>query len=264
MFAVHVGPRVKDRIKRMSRPVVKPVFDRLRVDQVQVQQIAQHMPVMLNAIATQNATAREFERAKSAFATELGDQRRQVSALAEAVARLEERIAMMRQEVLYEARYGAGTKGVVKVEARRVDLDALIGDGLLRINLGSGNVPREGFVNVDARDLDGVDVVGRRSQPPVRRSHGRRFYASHLVEHFPLEELRRAVLPHWLALLRPGGLLVAVAPDGDAIVRETAAGRMPFHDFQRVTFGDQDYDGDFHFALHTPDCSQCSSPTSAS
>ena len=27
---------------------------------------------------------------------------------------------------------------------------------------------------------------------------------------------------------------------------------MPFDDLQRVTFGDQEYDGDFHFSMFTP------------
>ena len=78
-------------------------------------------------------------------------------------------------------------------------------------------------------------------------------YSSHLVEHFPIEELRRVVLPHWLELLRPGGRLVAVTPDAETMIKEAAAGRMPFEDLQRVTFGDQEYDGDFHFAMFTPD-----------
>ena len=46
---------------------------------------------------------------------------------------------------------------------------------------------------------------------------------------------------------------MAITPDAAAMIEETAAGRMPFDDLQRVTFGDQEYDGDFHFAMFTPE-----------
>jgi hypothetical protein len=44
-----------------------------------------------------------------------------------------------------------------------------------------------------------------------------------------------------------------VTPDADMMIKEAAEGRLPFEDFQRVVFGDQEYDGDFHFAMFTPD-----------
>ena len=74
-------------------------------------------------------------------------------------------------------------------------------------------------------------------------------YSAHLLEHFPEEELSRELLPYWYSLLRPGGRFAAVVPDTETMLTELAAGRMSFSDFREVTFGGQEYDGDFHFNM---------------
>jgi SAM-dependent methyltransferase len=223
--------------------------------------------VLLNAISTQNATAREFERAKAefdarlddhearlpAFVARLDDHEARLTTLGETLTYVDSRNEFIRREVMYEARYGARSKGVLPMEARDVNLAKLSNGGPLRLNLGSGHVPREGFVNVDARDIDGVDVVADVRQLPFKPGTVEEIYAAHLVEHFPIEELRRVLLPHWFGLLRPGGRLVVVTPDAETMITEAANGLIPFEDLQRVIFGDQEYDGDFHFAMLTPD-----------
>ena len=224
-------------------------WNRDRVEQInqvgqQQDQLSQYLPIVLNAIATQNATAREFERVRS-------DHEARLTTIAENLSYVERRGEFIRREVMYEARYGAQGRGVEHVATEDVDLSSL--PQPLRLNLGSGHVPREGYVNVDARKLDGVDVAADVRKLPFEPGTVEEIYSSHLVEHFPIEELRSVVLPHWRDLLRPGGRLVAVVPDAEAMVRETAEGRMPFDDFQRVMFGDQEYDGDFHFSTYTPD-----------
>ena len=77
--------------------------------------------------------------------------------------------------------------------------------------------------------------------------------SAHLVEHFPQEEMRRRLLPHWRNLLKPGGRLRAVTPDGEAMLGGLAAGSYGFEDFREVLFGGQEYQGDFHYNLFTPD-----------
>jgi hypothetical protein len=264
----------KRALKKMLRPIARPVLARIRVEQQLADQLAAHLPIVLNAIATQNASAREFERHRHGFDERLAAMEKGVAyfderlaAMEKGVAYFDERLAAMekgvadvqnrgefiRREVMYEARYGARSRGVEAVQPGGVDPAALPKNGEVRLNLGSGHVPREGFVNVDARDLDGVDVVADVRKLPFASGTVAEIYSSHLVEHFPIEELRRVVLPHWLEVLRPNGVFTAVTPDAETMIAEAAAGRMPFDDLQRVTFGDQDYDGDFHFAMFTPD-----------
>jgi SAM-dependent methyltransferase len=258
---------LKQAVKWVLRPFVKPLLNRFHAQQHQIDQLTHHLPILLNAISTQNATAREFERSRHTFATTLEDHEARTAAHEARLAEQEERLAtfakqvgevaergeFIRREMMYEARYGARSHGVDNVEPHEVDLSGIDQTEPLRLNLGSGHVPREGFVNVDSRELEGVDVVSDVRALPFERGSVAEIYSAHLVEHFPLEELRRVVLPHWFEVLRPGGKLVAVTPDAQTMIEEAAAGRMPFDDLQRVTFGDQEYDGDFHFAMYTPD-----------
>jgi SAM-dependent methyltransferase len=257
----------KKAAKWVLRPFARPFLNRFGAQQAQIDHLTHHLPILLNAISTQNATAREFERARQTFAAALADlqarmadhesgraeQEARLGTFAEQVNDVASRGEFIRREVMYEARYGSRSRGVEHVEARAIDLSGIDKTKPLRLNLGSGHVPRRGFVNVDSRELDGVDVVSDVRALPFERGSVDEIYSAHLVEHFPLEELRRVVLPHWLDVLRPGGKLVAVTPDAQTMIEEAAAGRMTFNDLQRVTFGDQEYDGDFHFAMYTPD-----------
>ena len=123
----------------------------------------------------------------------------------------------------------------------------------LRLNLGCGHIPLDGYVNVDSRELPGVDVLADVRHLPFDPDTVDEIYGAHLLEHFPLDELERVVLPKWRALLRPGGTLRLVVPDSGAMLDEYAAGRFSFDDLRLVTFGDQEYDGDFHFTMFTPE-----------
>ena len=123
----------------------------------------------------------------------------------------------------------------------------------LKLNLGCGHIPLEGYVNVDRRELPGVDVVADVGDLPFEEGGVHEISSAHLLEHFPQEMLRRRLLPVWRALLIPGGIFRAVVPDGEAMLAGVAGGNYSFGDFREVLFGAQDYDGDFHFNLFTPD-----------
>jgi predicted SAM-dependent methyltransferase len=109
------------------------------------------------------------------------------------------------------------------------------------------------YVNVDMRELQGVDVLAEAGALPFEPGTVDEVSSEHLVEHFPQEDLRRRVLSHWYSLIKPGGRLRAITPDGEAMLTGLAQGNYAFDDFREVLFGSQDYDGDFHFNLFTPD-----------
>jgi predicted SAM-dependent methyltransferase len=76
-------------------------------------------------------------------------------------------------------------------------------------------------------------------------------HSAHLLEHFPQEALIRRILPHWFDLIKPGGRLSAIVPDGKAMVSNLSTGIYSFTEFREVLFGAQDYVGDYHFNLFT-------------
>lgn len=171
---------------------------------------------------------------------------------------IERRLEFIRAEIMYElqavaARTGGKANGnqtasrivnTIKVDAARANL--------LKLNLGCGHVPFDGYVNVDSRELPGVDVVAEALDLPFESGEVDEIISSHLVEHFSAHILEAVVLPYWHSLLKPGGELVTVAPDGAAMLAGVQSGEMTFEDFREVLFGGQDYEGDFHFNLLTP------------
>jgi hypothetical protein len=122
----------------------------------------------------------------------------------------------------------------------------------LRLNLGCGHIPLEDYVNVDRRKLPGVDIVAEIDALPVAESEAAEIFSAHTLEHFPEEQLRRSLLPYLVSRLRPGGVFRAVVPDAETMIREHVKGDYPWSALREVTFGGQDYDGDFHYTMFTP------------
>jgi hypothetical protein len=163
-----------------------------------------------------------------------------------------DRVEFVRQETLFELRAAvkAGAPAAVHPEVvNAAKLDAMKAAGAVRLNVGCGHVIEAEYLNVDSRRLPGVDVVADASALQFEPGSVAELYSSHLLEHFPLEQLRRVVLPHWLGLLRPGGILRAIVPDAEGMVAAYAKGELSFEHLREVTFGLQEYEGDFHFNM---------------
>ena len=62
------------------------------------------------------------------------------------------------------------------------------------------------YVNIDMRELPGVDVVAPIDQLPFDDGTVAEIHSAHVLEHFPQEDLQRRLLPYWRDKLRPGGV----------------------------------------------------------
>ena len=165
-----------------------------------------------------------------------------------------DRLEFARREILFEFKYGAPSAhpAIAPKILSPKKLEAAKRKGL-RVNLGCGHHPIEGYINVDQRELPNVDVVADVRNLPFEKNSVVELSSAHLLEHFPEEEMRRTLLPYWKSLMAPGGVFRAVVPDGDAMLGGLAAKTYDFADFREVLFGAQDYEGDFHYNLFTPD-----------
>jgi len=180
----------------------------------------------------------------------------QASGLAESVQYLLGRVEFVRRELMFEMRYGAtapGEQGEKLSASSEILAPAKVeqarqGSGI-RLNLGCGHVPLPGYLNVDRRALPGVDVVAEVDQLPFAKGEVAEICSAHLLEHFPLEQLRRELLPYWVSLLRADGVFRAIVPDGANMARAFASQEYSFEALRQVTFGGQDYDGDFHYNM---------------
>ena len=217
----------------------------LRALNADIEAFSRYLPTVINTIASQNATGREHERRMAALAERLDWAERDVT----------NRLEFIRREMMFEQRYDGPDRitaePVEPTVVNRAKLDAM-GDRI-RLNVGAGHIAKPEYLNVDARELPGIDIVADVRELPFESEELDEIFSSHVLEHFPVEELRRKILPTWVSLLRDGGTFVAVVPDVATMVREAAAGTMPMDDFIRVMYGDQEYEGDFHFAGYTPE-----------
>ena len=131
--------------------------------------------------------------------------------------------------------------------------DATRHSGGSRINLGCGHIPLNDYLNVDRRDLPRVDIVAEAGALPFEPGSVAEIFSSHMIEHFPQEDMRRRLLPYWLGLLRPGGVFHVITPDAEDMLARAAAGQYEFAQFRESLFGAQDYEGDYHYNLFSPD-----------
>jgi len=199
-----------------------------------------------------------------------------LSALQDALARLEQqtgqhgqqlqhqgnRTEFVRDEIMFELRKALKIKPAaapgessdqVAIEPRILGHVKLEDGAPIRLNVGCGHIPHADKLNVDARELPGVDIVAGAEDLPFEPASVDLLYAAHLLEHFPRRYLLDVLLPYWRKLLKSDGVLQLVVPDSEAMLEAHKRGEMSFETLTEVTFGKQDYDGDFHYAMYSPD-----------
>lgn len=165
------------------------------------------------------------------------------------------RVEFVRRELMFEMRYGATAPSTedsqINARSEIISPEKLAAARVegLRLNLGCGHVPVDGYLNVDRRALPGVDIVAEVDVLPFGQGEVNEIFSAHLLEHFPQEQLRRELLPYWVSLLKSGGILRSVVPDAESMIKGYADGSYPYSSLREVTFGAQDYDGDFHFNM---------------
>lgn len=82
----------------------------------------------------------------------------------------------------------------------------------LKVEIGGGRKPRDGYVNCDVRRLDGVDHVCAADDLPFADGEVQEVYTRHVVEHFTLKEFL-GVLAEWNRVLQIGGRIYIVCPN---------------------------------------------------
>ncbi len=254
-------PKARHVTERVVAPFLRADLHQLNLDHRQtaervttleqkVESMMGSQPSVLNAISSTNGTARLLAREIAA-----GDEaiRAELQTHVGTISWLLQRVETVRLEMMHELRYGAARGSEqASVEPRIINNDALAAPEV-RLNLGAGHIVMPGFVNVDVRELPGIDLVATVDNLGLEPGSVTEIFSSHAVEHFPDVQLRRTLLPYWVSLLKPGGTFRSVVPDFDAMANAYAKGTMSFEDLRMVTYGGQEYDGDFHFNGFSPE-----------
>lgn len=118
----------------------------------------------------------------------------------------------------------------------------LIPPGPVRLNLGSGEAPLEGWANLDAKDGHWAFPLN------VADGMADEIRASHILEHFPHGAVKN-VIKEWVRVLKPGGTLKIAVPDFDWIVKAYSNGHRHNKTLELYLFGGQVDANDFHKAF---------------
>jgi len=123
----------------------------------------------------------------------------------------------------------------------------------LLLNLGCGTDLKQGYDNIDIRDLPGVIKADVRNLPYEENSVDE-ISAIDVYEHVSFKE-SQALLNHWVSLLKPGGLLVIQAPSIEVLSRNILISNS-IEDIETsiaFIFGNQDYKENSHFTTCHPE-----------
>lgn len=207
---------------------------------------------LLNSQVDRTLAARLLEAREELRSTQraIQDLKQQFASLTASIASV---IDITRLECLQQVKATIQPQPGTPVAAtvpRIVGTERLLAMGAnLRLNLGCGLKPTPDYFNVDARELPGVDMIADVRSLPFRQGTASEIYAAHLVEHFTQMELTTVVLPSWRRILKPSGVLRVVVPDAEAMIQAFSRGQYPFESLREVTYGSQDYPGNFHYTM---------------
>ncbi len=123
----------------------------------------------------------------------------------------------------------------------------------MRLELGSGERPTEGFVHLDNRpnlpDLDLIDDAS--TLELVEPGSCDEIRACHLLEHFSHLDTHR-ILRLWLGRLRPGGELYLEVPNMRGHIEAWYRRGETDEELVHFLYGGQEYPGNFHATGFTP------------
>lgn len=90
-----------------------------------------------------------------------------------------------------------------------------VGASDLLVNVGCGRNGMAGWVNVDSSDAPGVTCIyDCRRRIPLPSRSAKAIFTEHLLEHLDYEEEAPVLLAECRRVLRPGGVIRIVVPDG--------------------------------------------------
>jgi hypothetical protein len=227
-------------LRPFARPLLRRADRRIdaldrRVDEVNhlAVRVDRHLPLVENAIKSQNAELRGAARERLEVRAELERLRADLECT---------------QRQLNALRAGSRPASAVGEAATEVPATPPVPPisstlrvaqrGELRLNFHCGSPDAPDHVDIDLRDWNGHDVAVRVRGLEFGPSSAIEVRASLALERFSVTELRGVLLPYWHSLLAPGGRFVAVSIDAEANLSDHRAGRLTFDELAAaLSFG---------------------------
>lgn len=102
--------------------------------------------------------------------------------------------------------------------SRRRYLASLSKQGIVRLNLGCGDMPLWDYINVDSMSPLADVRQDARALTAFADDSATEIHTSHMIEHLPRADVGKA-LREWRRVLKPGGKLVVRCPNFEIAVR---------------------------------------------
>ncbi len=116
----------------------------------------------------------------------------------------------------------------------------------MKIHIGCGEKIIKGFVNVDVRNLPGVDVICDITDiSSFGKDSAELIYASHVLEHIGRKEYKE-VLKNWFLTLKKGGVLRLAVPDLEKVFHHYSH-HKDLKQLLGFLYGGQTYPENFHY-----------------
>ena len=115
-----------------------------------------------------------------------------------------------------------------------------------KLHLGCGDKYLPGYINIDGRKGDNVDLVCNMTKLPYDRQSIDEIYMCHTLEHVPLHQ----VMDHLIYLnnlLTPSGCIYISVPDFQTLSSMYLAQRCQLEEIVRAIHGGQEYEGNLHY-----------------
>lgn len=117
------------------------------------------------------------------------------------------------------------------------------------IHLGCGEINSSGFINVDKRPFSHIHHVHDVTYLPfLKENFADLIYASHILEHLPVNKLE-SVLLEWKRVLKKGGVLRLGVPNFDTILAIYKDNYDSIESIWQPLLGGQDYPENFHYSI---------------
>lgn len=120
---------------------------------------------------------------------------------------------------------------------------------MVRIDVGAGKHPKEGYLSVDA--YADADIEAEMWDLPFEDGEVTAIYSSHALEHIP-KAMVMPTLKEWFRVLQKGGTVEVRVPDLRWVCRNWLEKQTNDWHMDAI-FGNQTDEGQFHKTGYTPD-----------
>lgn len=120
-----------------------------------------------------------------------------------------------------------------------------------KLNIGCGKDIKNDYINIDCRNIEGVDIVTDVYELDLGIKFTSEIYASDFLEHFS-EHDAYYLFTKFVVSLKPGGILDIRVPDLKAVAKRILDYPRNMPMIYRV-YGGQDYPSNFHYWGWTPE-----------